>query len=400
MKQVIAFVMPEYGLPVPAIQGGAIETLMTMLLEENERQAKFRFVMVSYNTEQKKVCFRDYKNTRCYYCHPKEKKHTTLSFGDKVYFKLSIYFPKAFPPVTRYYKEVYRVLKKENPDYVIGEGVRPEQLSIFLRRTRKEHLILHLHHHFEKKANYDRVYGKTIAISQFIADEWNKTTPEYVHNTFVWKNCIQVERFKKHLDLQARKEMREKVGFSENDFVVLFCGRIVEVKGIRELIQAINSISYNDVKLLIIGSSDFARGNTGEYVQNVFSDVAKSNGRIKYLGYIKNEELYQYYQLADIQAVPSLWEEAAGLVVLEGMISKLPLIITESGGMVEYVDRNYTQVIPKDENIVEHLREKILLLRDNSGLREKMADGAFQYAERYTAQKYYADFCEIVEGWD
>ena len=42
----IAFVLPSFALPVPDRKGGAIEALMTMLLEQNEEAGKFRFIFI------------------------------------------------------------------------------------------------------------------------------------------------------------------------------------------------------------------------------------------------------------------------------------------------------------------------------------------------------------------
>ena len=72
--------------------------------------------------------------------------------------------------------------------------------------------------------------------------------------------------------------------------------------------------------------------------------------QVIHVGYINNDELYKYYQIADMQAVPSMWEEAAGLVAIEGMASGLPLVVTRSGGMVEYVDEKCALTVDKEKN--------------------------------------------------
>lgn len=51
--------------------------------------------------------------------------------------------------------------------------------------------------------------------------------------------------------------------------------------------------------------------------------------------------------MADVQVVCSICEEAAGLVAIEGMMSGLPLIITDSGGLPEYVGENAYAVLKR-----------------------------------------------------
>lgn len=54
-KLKIAFIISDEGLPVPAVFGGAIETLVTLLIEENEKAQKFEFIIVcKYYDELKK----------------------------------------------------------------------------------------------------------------------------------------------------------------------------------------------------------------------------------------------------------------------------------------------------------------------------------------------------------
>lgn len=79
--------------------------------------------------------------------------------------------------------------------------------------------------------------------------------------------------------------------------------------------------------------------------------------QIRNLGYIPNNALYRYYQASDLQVIPSLWKETAGIVAIEGMLSGLPLIVTRSGGMVEYVDETCAKILERDDRLVENLKK-------------------------------------------
>ena len=57
----IAFVLPSFALPVPDRKGGAIEALMTMLLEQNEEAGKFRFIFISPDSEDSLLKWKHYK---------------------------------------------------------------------------------------------------------------------------------------------------------------------------------------------------------------------------------------------------------------------------------------------------------------------------------------------------
>ncbi len=392
----IAFILPEGSLPIPAVMGGAIETLMTMLLEQNEVEKKFQFVFVYSGDKNERI---EYENSVCYCCKLPEKKKEKLSFWDKVWYKLGTFFPKYFPSVSKYYRDACKIARKEKADFVIAEGLYPTNFSNFRYYWNIEKLAIHIHSEVEKPQGSDEIAGKTLAISDFVADRWNEKTPDKRKDTFVFKNSITREKFDINMSSEEIAGVRKAVGFEKDDFVVFFCGRMIQVKGVRELIWAVLNIHNPKIKLLLIGSDDFARGDKGEYAKEIKTLVLENRDRITHLGYVDNGKLYQYYKSADLQVVPSLWEEAAGLVAIEGMICKIPQIVTKSGGMVEYVNENYTKIIPKDDTLVSTLSEQIQFLYENPKERERMAQGAYEWSKQFSKEHYYQRFCEIMSEW-
>ena len=117
--------------------------------------------------------------------------------------------------------------------------------------------------------------------------------------------------------------------------------------------------------------------------------------RIVFTGYIENNDLYKYYQVADVQVVPSLWEEAAGLVTIEGMCSGLPLIVTKSGGMVEYIDEQCAMIVDRKE-IVKNLTRAICMAQSDSIWRAKASEVGLKRAEHFSEERYFESFISIV----
>lgn len=395
-KEKIVFVISENGLCVPAKMGGAIETLMTMLLERNAEEGRYEFVFIFPGSRKEKSYF---DHAVCYGCTLERGGGRVSEFFKKVWVKMGLYFPKTFPRVSKYYRKACRIAKKEKADYIIAEGVLAAHFLNFGYVWDKEKLAIHLHNKYGKTLLCDEIFGKTIATSQYIAERWNENTPQQWENTYVLQNCVERERFDKIISEERKSEIRKAAGFSPEDFVVIFCGRLVPEKGVKELIRAVLDIDDKKVKLLLIGSDDFARGNSGQYAREIDQIVLQNSGRIFHLGYVDNHLLYQYYQSSDLQVVPSKCEEAAGLVALEGMMSKIPLIITRSGGMIEYVNEEFTEIIPNDENIVENIREKILELKSDTDKCKRMSEGAYEWARQFSSLKYYEDFCAIINDW-
>ena len=211
----------------------------------------------------------------------------------------------------------------------------------------------------------------------------------------VLPNCINQERFTKEVSQDERTKIRERFNFTDNDFVIIFCGRIAKEKGVKELIEVVAGLPEN-IKLLIVGGVKSIKNETTPYMQKVVSLTEKYSEKVKFTGYIKNDELYKYYKSADLQIVPSLWEEAAGLVVVEGQACSLPQIVTISGGMPEFTAKEGCILIHKDERIKPELENAILKIYSSKELQTKMKKNNSQNYKKFTKEIYYKNFIDLL----
>ncbi len=386
----IMFVMYSNAMPVPAKKGGAIETLMTMLLKQNEKYGYFKFIFVSPDSVDG---IQEWRYSKCYTCStkinnfPEEMPHPENAEETKLL--------EAYP----YDYKASLIAKYEKADYIIMEGCASRISNYFEKVSSKKRRAIHLHSCSERVGIYKEAFGITIAPSDFSAREWNKGDTENIRRTYVLRNAIEVEKFVGPVNEKECLEIRKKLGLREEDFVVLFVGRLIPEKGVKELISAVLGIADKNVKLLLIGSDSFANGNQTPYAKEIQRMSDENSERIIYLGYIPNADLPIYYRSADMQAVPSMWEEAVGLVALEGMCSKLPLLLTNSGGMTEFVPNGAGLVICRDENIIEKMSEGILWMKNNPEIRTAMAQQAFTEVQKYSSENYYISFCKMMQWW-
>ena len=240
---------------------------------------------------------------------------------------------------------------------------------------------------------FDVTMGDSFS-SEFVVREYEKACQIPV-DTHILRNAIDVDKFNKSISEEERKRLRKKLGLQEEDFVVLYVGRLIQVKGILELMQAVLSIHDKHVKLLCIGSANFGKWTFSSYEGKVKKLAKNNSDRIIFTGYIDNQDLYKYSLLADVQCVPSLWEEAAGLVVIEAMAEGIPTIVTNSGGMIEYIDKETSLVIER-ENIVENLRRAICHLKESPNVRKQMSAKSKIHSQRYDETGYYMNFVETI----
>lgn len=116
-----------------------------------------------------------------------------------------------------------------------------------------------------------------------------------------------------------------------------FLGRIVEEKGVEYLVEGFRSLPYPDARLLIAG--DFDRIAGGGVIERVRQRI-DGDPRIRLLGFLRDDELDDFYASLDVFALPSVNPfEAFGIVQVEAMMLGLPVIATDMPGVRQPVLR-------------------------------------------------------------
>ncbi|MDU3582832.1 MAG: glycosyltransferase family 4 protein [Clostridium butyricum] len=393
----VCLILPDT-FPVPAVCGGAIETLVTSLIKYNNKNKKLDLTICSrYHSEAKILV----EKMNCEYTHflwtnPEKLKNKIKYFIFRVYRKI---FKKEINRLRLHYGEISDFINngKEKFDLIITEGGDYKAVAdICLDKYTTKDLAIHVHHHYIPSIDVCNKYGNVIGVSKFVTEEYLNSFNITDIKSFILKNSIDINKFNKSLIKREQIELRKKLGFSEKDFIMLYVGRIIDVKGIKELIKAILNIGDESVKLLIIGSPNFSEETKSDYLDELNNLVNQNRDKIKFTGYIENKNIFMYQSIANIQCVPSVWEEAAGLVVLESMAAGLPTIITKSGGMVEYANKDTSIIVDKENNLVENLSKAIIELKNDNSRIKKMSLASKEHVKQYDEINYYNKFVEII----
>ena len=378
-------------MPVPAVCGGAIETLITSIVKKYSKEDGLRLTIFSvYHKEAVEVA-KKYPNVRFVWTHTNTfwnlSKHA-------VFLAVRELTGKTIRVLQRHYNEIAPVIQNEKFDLLIVEGGDEQAVIDIAKGYKREQLVFHAHIHFIPKEEVVKGFGHMIGVSEFVTKEYLKACklPVKAH---VLKNAIDVERFSRTVSEEQKRSIRKKLGLSEKDFVVLYVGRIMEIKGVLELMQAVTGLKDQHIKLLIMGSANFGKGAFSSYERKVKKLAEQYKDTIIFTGYVDNAEVYRYASVANVQCVPTLIEEAAPLVVLEAMAEGLPLIVTKSGGVVEYVDDSIALTIGK-ENVVEDLSRAICYMKEHPEVRKQMSENAKMNSKKYDEAVYYKNFVETV----
>ena len=185
----------------------------------------------------------------------------------------------------------------------------------------RKRCLAHLHGQTTCTPVMDDIYGGVLALSDFIREDYLQSSTLDPQRAYILHNCIDTARF---CPGPASKTLRAQLGFTDEDFVVLYCGRLDPDKGIHKLMEAIAALHEPHIKLLIVGSPFFARTQQSTFQRKLEQQAKSLGNRVQFTGYIPNEDLPDYYRLADLCCVPTLVEEAAGLVAVEAMACGRP----------------------------------------------------------------------------
>jgi len=116
--------------------------------------------------------------------------------------------------------------------------------------------------------------------------------------------------------------------------LVLFSGRFVDRKGIRDLLAAIPTV-LTAAPTTCFALAGGARGQTAAQMDRWWRPSGlERNPRVTFTGWLDAEEMAAWYGKADILVVPS-WYEPFGMVVLEGMLHGLAIAAANVGGPSE-----------------------------------------------------------------
>lgn len=188
----------------------------------------------------------------------------------------------------------------------------------------------------------------------------------------VWNGStggVDLKRFDYNKRDIWRKEIRNKLGIDENDFVYGFVGRITKDKGIDELLEAYLSSNLNG-KLLLIGNFE-----EKENLNQNFLDKAFKNKNIKFISAV--DDIEKYYAAIDILVLPS-YREGFGNVIIEAGAMGTPAIVTDIPGPKDAVIPNKTAILVKKQD-VDSLRNIFNEISVESA--KKMGKETFSYVE-------------------
>jgi glycosyltransferase involved in cell wall biosynthesis len=330
---------------------GGIERVVYEQCKRLMQKKRFEPMVLTHQNYTAKSYVFDGISVRCY---------DSLNIG----FRLGI--PYAIPQVNSF-KTFLETIKANDLIHVHGHPYLSSFLAAKIAKRYAKPLVLTQHNTFIEYNNiFDTVEKlNDLAVGKQVLKEADKiivvsnATRNYVLSLGadpakieVLHNGVDLERFKPLPDVKG--EMRKKLGIPEEACVVLTVRRLVYKNGIDTLLDSAEIAVKKNPKLVFVV---VGRGPDFEEVKEKIAQLGMQRN-FRLTGFVSDEDLPFYYNVADLFALPSKSGEGLPLVALEAMACGLPVIATDVGGTSEILSGEYGKLVPP--NSPNSLAEAIL----------------------------------------
>lgn len=179
---------------------------------------------------------------------------------------------------------------------------------------------------------------RIIVCSQYMRDEIQRVFQTPAEKIDVVYNGIRPEK-KHHGNQFDRIKFRRRFA-NDREKIIYYVGRMTYEKGVSVLLDAAPKVIAqmgHTVKFIIIGG-----GNT-----NRLQHQAMSLGiweQCYFTGFMSDTDLDKFQTIADCAVFPSLYEPF-GIVALESFAARVPVVVSDTGGLPEVVQHNYTGIV-------------------------------------------------------
>ena len=209
-----------------------------------------------------------------------------------------------------YGKEIFHLIRKFQPDIVVGNGILTVSLGCYFANKKKIPFIYlmvdKIHQLIPNR--FLRLFGyaieqyihkkakKIIVINEQLKDYSirMKANPE---NTYVLRAGVETELFKENLEI--RKKMRNKYAYKDEDLVLFFMGWLYNFSGLKEVLIKLFELKNPKIKLFILGTGDLL----AELID--LRNKLKLHKLVTIHEWIPYRDLPNYISIADVCLLPA-----------------------------------------------------------------------------------------------
>jgi glycosyltransferase involved in cell wall biosynthesis len=234
-----------------------------------------------------------------------------------------------------------------------------------------------------------------VGVSQFVADSIVEMgyAAEKVHAVL---NGLELSNW---LDVEIDRDgVRHELGIDAAAPLLVTASRLFRWKGQHLIVQALPAVKarFPDVKLLIVGRVDTRAGGGADYVeelQRMVDDLDLAEN-VVFAGW--RSDIDRLMAAADVFVMPS-FEEPFGMVYVEAMALRRPVVALDNGGAREVVDQGRSGLLsPPDD--VDSIADHLVRLLGDPQLRQQMGEhGRRRVIDHFSSERMTEDMAALYE---
>lgn len=191
-----------------------------------------------------------------------------------------------------------------------------------------------------------------------------------------------------------RAEVRRLHGIGENDFLLLYVGRIAREKNLRMLLTAFKTLiaRHDRARLILVG------GGPALAETKAFSSALGLDGKAEFLGMLKRHEIAPIYAAADAFAFPST-TETQGIAICEAMSAGLPVVAVNAGGIPENVKDGIDGFLTSDspDEFADRMSYLITHDRERTEMGVRAGENACNFSVERMVDEFERFYMSVIE---
>ncbi|MCG2711494.1 MAG: glycosyltransferase family 4 protein [Candidatus Omnitrophica bacterium] len=297
-------------------------------------------------------------------------------FGYNLFHKLEPYPLLEFLYLTPYFficTFLFMLKKGKDIDVIHAQGLNAAFVAKFIAGIFRKRSIISTCavYNFKKKSLFAKVvkwtlkgFDKILPLANFSKAELiDIGLPENKMDTYY----LWVDQ-NKYIP-KDKEQIKERLSL-KGEFIVLFAGRFIKLKG-ADIILDIARTIQKPIKFVFIGDE-------GPLLESIEKN-ARENKNVMLVKGIRGRELIPYFQAADIFVIPSQYDEAFGKVIIEALSCGTPVIGAKRGAIPDILDKSVGRVVVPD---AKNIKKEIEYFYDNRDELAKLTVNCREYAQK------------------
>jgi glycogen(starch) synthase len=223
------------------------------------------------------------------------------------------------------------------------------------------------------------INGKAVFASRFMERLYTEAGFRFQASRVIYHG-VQLEK-RTDAEYVSRNSLLERKALR-----LLFAGRIVEIKGVHTLIEALPSIlerlPEHRLQVTILGET-----RDQDYLQRL-KDLITRRGLADHILFrppVEQAELFKLFQRYDLYVFPSIYEPFS-LTLIHALYAGIPTIASDAGGNKEIIQHKENGLLFRAGNAAG-LSEAVVNLATNGELRQEISLAARRVAGNYTFER-------------